>query len=402
MHAREEIAISVIFTSTATRLIGTHVGGLYCDIVNDEPLSMGFDGPTGLRNWISGPGYKKQCEQAKVKILEHIRNGKKVKLNCFGYSRGGVAATYLVKMLGGYNKDILETNLALLDPVPGNTFIAQILDFFHLTWARQVMDLSDCHNLQAVHAIYSGKKLHPFINPFFAPVLPKYPSKTRVNEVIVDDKDHFSINTSDIVSKMKSFLQTCRKSITESKLLDIKAFKKQVHSQRKTTANKIKNNEPSDAPIQPESTAHLLNEFVNDLQSGMSLKSKRTEKMKCFEKIKAEMKTMNDETVKQSLPRILQNTLALALQRDRNRFSFYSTTQTGYCAKKLLESEKYSFLANQIQGSAANDRLRYRDLRMFVAGKNNTGLFSAKNRNNMYELIKKSPITDIHLTYYCK
>ena len=177
MHAREEIAISVIFTSTATRLIGTHVGGLYCDIVNDEPLSMGFDGPTGLRNWISGPGYKKQCEQAKVKILEHIRNGKKVKLNCFGYSRGGVAATYLVKMLGGYNKDILETNLALLDPVPGNTFIAQILDFFHLTWARQVMDLSDCHNLQAVHAIYSGKKLHPFINPFFAPVLPKYPSK---------------------------------------------------------------------------------------------------------------------------------------------------------------------------------------------------------------------------------
>jgi hypothetical protein len=87
---------------------------------------MGFDGcgvTNGLSGTLFGTGLEEQCKEVVKYVHSLLKDGKKVILNCYGHSRGGIAALMLAKMLGGFAKDLVEVNLALLDPVPGNLIL---------------------------------------------------------------------------------------------------------------------------------------------------------------------------------------------------------------------------------------------------------------------------------------
>jgi len=94
-----------------------------------------------------------------------------------------MAALMLIKQLGGFDRSILEINLAMLDPVPGNLVVTSQVDFMKICLANQTIDLSECHNLTRVLTLYPNIPLPDIA--VHAPLLPKYPEKCDVDEDII-------------------------------------------------------------------------------------------------------------------------------------------------------------------------------------------------------------------------
>lgn len=162
---------SVLYTATNT---------------DDQNLKLGFNGcgiDYGLKGILFGTGLEKQCNEVVAKVIQLLREGKRVKLNAYGHSRGAIACLLLAKMLGKFDRDIVEVNLALMDPVPGNLIITSTIDFTHQTLARQAMDLSQCRNLNQVLVIYPSKPLSDLVA--HAPLIPVYPSSCQVTEELI-------------------------------------------------------------------------------------------------------------------------------------------------------------------------------------------------------------------------
>jgi hypothetical protein len=88
------------------------------------------------------------------RIMQEINAGHQITLNVYGHSRGGIAALLLAKQLGRVDKEKLAINLALLDPVPGNSIIISSIDPFKISLANKTMDLSDCKPLRKVLGPY--------------------------------------------------------------------------------------------------------------------------------------------------------------------------------------------------------------------------------------------------------
>ena len=125
-------------------------GELCCTIYETSTLGLLF-----------GASIDKQCEEAKNIVYRFLREiNTPLVLNIIGSSRGGIAALILAKQLGDFDSYHLQTNLFLLDPVPGNSWLAFKLDFFGLTLASQAMSVANSHNLNHVFAFYRAHSIN--------------------------------------------------------------------------------------------------------------------------------------------------------------------------------------------------------------------------------------------------
>jgi hypothetical protein len=221
----EQIVLTAYFSGTGHEISDQSMlaGLLYANTQSEHQIKMGFSGTgvtNGLNGILFGTGLEEQCEKVKKQILDLIKQGKKVKLNSYGHSRGGIGALLLTKMLGDFPEDILEINLALFDTVPGNLLITQKIDFLELTLANQAMDLSKCHNLKRVLSLYTNEPLPDLLA--HAPLFPIYPAKTLVEEDVLpgchagaqcqglySNEIHFENQSLLTFSYVSNFLKAC-------------------------------------------------------------------------------------------------------------------------------------------------------------------------------------------------
>ncbi len=151
-----------------------------------EFFRKGYDGcgvTNGLMGTIFGSGLKEQAEEVVAEVLALVKKGHRVILNCYAHSRGAMAALTMIRLLRTYDRSMIEINLAMLDPVPGNLLTTAKIDFMHVSLANQNVDVSDCRNLTRVIALYPNIPLPDIA--VHAPLLPRYPDKCDVEESIV-------------------------------------------------------------------------------------------------------------------------------------------------------------------------------------------------------------------------
>ncbi len=194
----ELITLTVYFSGTAMKISSQSnlVGYLFANTPAEGlQQKKGFDG-CGITHgdfWggLFGYGTEEQAQEAYQHVLSLLKEGKRVRLNCFGHSRGGVSALLLAKMLGDYPKDQVEVNLALADPVPGNIPFQVRNDPLSTTLAKKAMDLSNCKSLNRVLTLYTHDSMletEELLRLFaygHTPVLPQYPKRTFLKEVVV-------------------------------------------------------------------------------------------------------------------------------------------------------------------------------------------------------------------------
>lgn len=159
-------------------------------------LKMGFNGCAvdyGLGGLVWGTGVEAQSQQIEAVTKELIKAGYKVKLNIIGLSRGGITGIRAAQQLGHIDPFHLETNLLLLDPVPGNLLLTSKLDFFNWTLANQTKDLSQSKNLKYVETLYpylevgddTGNATDQLLSHLHVPLRPTYPQHCEVREEVI-------------------------------------------------------------------------------------------------------------------------------------------------------------------------------------------------------------------------
>ena len=187
-----------------------------------EVHNFGFSGcgvDFGIMGMLWGTGLDKQAETVIAQVEKEIKKGNKVTLNAYGHSRGGIAALLMAKQLGKINPDLLEINLALLDPVPGNYITTSSMDFLNISLANKAMDLSDCKPLKKVLALYPFKPLPDIA--CHAPLFPKYPNHTNVEEDAMPgchaEAEHLRAEAGMITQKrVRMFLASCGTQLNDS------------------------------------------------------------------------------------------------------------------------------------------------------------------------------------------
>lgn len=222
-NKKEQVVLTVFFGHTAHKVTETEpeikadkvaeISGFnkMFQSIEDKEYAIAFNGAytrNRLTGLIAGVGIEGQVRQVEKIVDDLVRQGKKVTVNCYGESRGGVAAFLTAKKLSRYSEKKVTTNLAVYDPVPGNTLMGRFLDFFNLTLTNQTLDLSGCHNLKNVLGIYNTG-----IMPFQTAILPIYPTGCKVkNEVVVSEHIQHSLwngthyKLKPIFKKMTDFL----------------------------------------------------------------------------------------------------------------------------------------------------------------------------------------------------
>lgn len=96
-------------------------------------MKMGFDGCAvthGCMGTVFAAGLRSQCRavvRQVEQLLAHLA-GQLLVLNVLGLSRGGIAAMRLTQALAHTNPALLELNLCLFDPVPGNLMCSGAVD----------------------------------------------------------------------------------------------------------------------------------------------------------------------------------------------------------------------------------------------------------------------------------
>lgn len=191
MNPRKEnqVTLTVYFSGTSHAIYDDSMLAAVlheATVENESNLKIGFNGcgiDYGLTGVLFGRGLEKQCQSVVDQVIKLLKDGKRVKLNGYGHSRGGIGCLLLTKMLGKFDRDLVEINLALMDPVPGNLLLTSAIDFTHSTLTRQTLDISDCRNLNQVLTIYPNQPLADIAA--HAPLLPKYPATCQVTEEIV-------------------------------------------------------------------------------------------------------------------------------------------------------------------------------------------------------------------------
>ncbi len=502
-HPPREI-VTVYFSGTSHHIDDLeHLGGFLCSNTTTKTGHhvFGISGTlitNGISGLLFGTGIHERCQEIKNNILAILKQGKKVTLNCYGHSRGAIAALLLTKSLNIFSEDILQINLALFDAVPGNFFITQKMVGHKITLANQAMDLSTCHNLKKVLALYTNIPLAD--TEAHAPLMPIYPAETSLEEDVTPGC-HSSAQLLDVdtqlgtvkfidaasfitFSRITSFLESCGTEIPlhswkfydslsprvsilnvkdtailkkrydsistslqtreahsyrtvkiltrpaqylnqEHKKISLEVNASQEEESKQHTASlpyeystislqepllpstsKQDENEfafsiePPRSPRQlqnssPENMvaqADLLKKFILQLFNSLTTQSKSSAKGSTFNNLIQKVNAESFTSV-QSLRNALRNILALVLQRDKNRYSLFSTTQSGMAAKELLRSKEYASFAKIILGKATH-KMRYRDLRMFVLGENKVNFFNAKSRQSIYTILNEKVDAD--------
>ncbi len=137
----------------------------------------------GIRGVIFGTGLDEQCQDVIEQVEAAIKRGNTVSLNIYGHSRGAIGGLILAKQLSAIAPSLLEINLALLDPVPGNLITTSTLDLFDISLAKKTMDLRACKPLKNVLTLYPHKPLPTLA--VHAPLFSLYPEHTKVEEDVI-------------------------------------------------------------------------------------------------------------------------------------------------------------------------------------------------------------------------
>lgn len=149
---------------------------------SETQINFGFNGcgvDYGFWGVVFGQGLDAQCLKVINQVQAELKAGHQVTLNVYGHSRGAIAALMLAKQLGQLDPTLLEVNLAMLDPVPGNLITTSSLDPFKISLANKTMNLSDSKTLKNVLALYPYEPLPDIY--CHAPLLPTYPAHTNVD-----------------------------------------------------------------------------------------------------------------------------------------------------------------------------------------------------------------------------
>lgn len=155
------------------------------------PFKLSFDGcgvSNGMRGLLFADGLLSQCQQVQRHVRTLMECGhSKIVLTAVGLSRGGIAVLFLAQLLGDINRELLQLNLLLFDPVPGNLISSsRFLDVMGTSTANSSLDLSKCKNICKILALYPYEPLPDIA--FHAPTLPNYPSVDEGNQCdIVED-----------------------------------------------------------------------------------------------------------------------------------------------------------------------------------------------------------------------
>lgn len=161
-----------------------------CSEHKENQISHGFLGcgiVGGFLGGIYGAGINGQVRSVENLVHNINKNhpGKKIILNMYGHSRGGITAILAAKALGNVTAFKLDINMALLDPVPGNFGITQALDPADCTLADQAIDLSNCANLKNVLRLYpyGGGIIMPLMA--HTPLVSTFPKDCTVTEDVI-------------------------------------------------------------------------------------------------------------------------------------------------------------------------------------------------------------------------
>ncbi|ETO93295.1 hypothetical protein LOR_71c20390 [Legionella oakridgensis RV-2-2007] len=185
--------------------------------------TIGFDGcgvTHGVMGVIFGTGLDEHCQQVIAQVEAEIKKGNKVTLNAYGHSRGAIAALMLAKQLGAIDPQLLEINLALLDPVPGNLITTSTLDWAGISLAKKTMDLRACKPLKNVLTLYPHQPLPTLA--VHAPLFSLYPEHTKIDEDVIAgchsgaqfqyydaNEVHFKRDSFITFARIVKFLQDC-------------------------------------------------------------------------------------------------------------------------------------------------------------------------------------------------
>ncbi|MFN3234798.1 MAG: hypothetical protein ACE365_05250 [Gammaproteobacteria bacterium] len=416
------------------------------DTITEDHYKMAFDGcgyVYGLSGTIFASGLEEQCQVVVDRVKYLLDQGKIINLNFLGLSRGGIAGIFLAQKLSEVASTRLKLNLVLFDPVPGNLIISQKL-FFKQTVAGQAFDLEHSCNLQNILVIYPHEPLPDF--QFHAPEFPDFPDYTRVNEIVVPGchQGAFSGGAGSATSKLlvlralRGFgtilfnmsnrveanlvkralremdqalsdtneTKRCAHSRTGAEIVSQKGdgtvfdYLNPLHAQlaqevgrtiyeNPTFKYKIVRNVERKSFNAPEGSVdnNLLVSFIAQVKLGLSNASQASRKAQLLD-IYINALNGSAELGEQELQNVLRDVLATVLQRERNAYSFYHTTTSGYAGLEALRDEQFSLLRQWVSPGAK--KLRYRDLRQYVLSENNEAYFNSKNKDATYGAIASS------------
>ncbi|PWY54987.1 hypothetical protein DGG96_14395 [Legionella qingyii] len=442
-------------------------------------FKMGFNGcgvDYGVKGLLFGAGVKQQSDQLVAVVKKLIKEGYKVKLNCIGLSRGGIAAIMAAIKLAHVDGFHLETNLLLLDPVPGNLFYVPFLDFFNYTLTNNAINLSSSKNLNYVETLYPylevGDDTEEWVDrvlaKFHIPIRPTYPQHCQVREEVIlgahlkafqdvnkeNDAVHlrYGVDVIPIIRKlskaiMYQFLERvgslvgAGENVEQSEIINefqregaqwkrilaeiiasIIPKSRLLHSQdqsRITVSNSAKylnkthrelidkdSQDPEELclKVEPERnylekkkaplTKNVLLDLIEFIHSKMTNVSRQSSKGKLLTKIKDGIDVENDDFfTDERLSFILRDILAVALQRDRYSYSFYSTTTSGLALVNALNQRKFIAIKELLQFD--DKPIEYSDLTTYVLGRNDPAHFNSQDKNvNLIQLAEHSPGED--------
>ena len=465
----DDILFTIYFNGTSFEMIDKRnlAGFLFHHTKMDTSnLTLGFNGcavENGLfRGGIFGKGTQSQAKMAANIILEKIHHGHKVKVNCYGHSRGAISALFLAKMLGDFAKDQLEMNLVLLDAVPGNYVWTAKLDATQATLTNQTLDLSQCKNLNHVLTLYPALPL-PAI-ACHAPLIPIFPSFTKVESEptpgLHSATQYLNPSTNQITLSPEAYIAFIRVKnfflehgtqfispfghyrVDGDTFMDDEGlavcYKKCLDKLTHPSTRECHSKDPINITIHPHAAyfnaahrdliapqsqhtiaanlsqqpqqktftydytqpefSNLLQTFIDYLIANLSKKSRDTEKLTILTTFKNQLKAAPVASFKQAAC-ALRNILALALQQQEQHF--FETTHSAQAAKTLLKQEAYLPLKRLILGTG-DKVLCYRDLRAFVIGYNVPDYFAPARKQRLFELLSapNANVCDDHSARY--
>jgi hypothetical protein len=121
---------------------------------------------------------------------------------------------------------------------------------------------------------------------------------------------------------------------------------------------------------------------------GMTLTSKEGTKGQLLHKINRDLSNSHGLS-KKELSFILRDIFAVALQRDRNSYSLFSTTTSGYVIVNALNTPEFNAIRVVIRPDGKP--VTYDDLSNYVTGRSDLSIFNSQNKEQNLEDLNQSP-----------
>lgn len=124
---------------------------------------------------------EQQVNEVVEKVKEEIKKTGSVKLNLYGFSRGGAAVFWICQKLKNIPKEQLTIAASAFEPVPGNFMRGVYLDKLsgvNTTLSSQISDLSGCKNISRLQVLFTNEPLPDIA--CHGPILPILPKNCYV------------------------------------------------------------------------------------------------------------------------------------------------------------------------------------------------------------------------------